>query len=265
MKILLQSLLILTFVSTITLAQKNVGDDAPDFTYTSLANQQFKLSEMEGKVVYIFFFGANCPHCRSNGPVTENEIYQKFKNEENFVAVGIDTWNTSASAVAGFKNVTGISYALLLQGQKSLVDYYGNTSSYDRSVVISATGKIAYKGTGFVNSDFKEVNEAINEQLSLATSNENDVDLPGSVFLDQNFPNPFNPSTTISYTLDKSNEVSLKVYNMLGSEIVTLENGFKNSGEHTVTFDASGFSSGIYIYRLTTGSISLTKRMTLLK
>lgn len=144
----------------------NQGEPAPDFTYTSLNDTEVTLSDLQGKVVYIFFFGANCPHCRDNGPVTENEIYQTFKDDNNFVALGLDTWNTSAGTVQNFKNVTGISYTLLLNARQSLVDYYGNTSDYDRSVVISADGTIAYQGTQFVNKDTDTVISVIESELS---------------------------------------------------------------------------------------------------
>lgn len=142
------------------------GEAAPDFTYTSLDGMEFTLSDYEGEVVYIFFFGANCPHCRTNGPVTESKIYQEFIGNPNFTAVGLDTWNTSASEVESFKNVTGITYPLLLNARQSLVDYYGNTSAYDRSVVIDAEGKIAYMGTDFVNTDADKVVEVIREELA---------------------------------------------------------------------------------------------------
>ncbi|HCI71008.1 MAG TPA: hypothetical protein DHV30_10600, partial [Balneola sp.] len=100
-----------------------------DFTLTSLSNEQITLSDLKGKVVYIFFFGSNCPHCRDNGPITETDIYQNFKDEDNFVALGLDTWNTSAGEVNTFKNITGITYPLLLNARQTLVDYYGNSSA----------------------------------------------------------------------------------------------------------------------------------------
>ena len=265
MKIVKQiSLFILAF-STGVFAQVNEGESAPDFTLTSLSNEQITLSDLKGKVVYIFFFGANCPHCRDNGPVTETDIYQNFKDNDNFVALGLDTWNTSASDVNTFKNITGITYPLLLNARQALVDYYGNSSAYDRSVVIDINGNIAYKGTSFVNNDYEDVNESIEDELALATSNENENGLPNSILLKQNFPNPFNPSTTISYTLPEATNVSLDVYNMLGIQVISLQNGFKSAGKHTVTFDASSLSSGLYIYKLTAGATTLTKRMTLIK
>lgn len=152
--------------STSSNSDINQGEDAPDFTYTSLENEQVTLSNLQGSVVYIFFFGANCPHCRDNGPVTENKIYQNFKNNSEFVALGLDTWDTSAATVGNFKSTTGISYTLLLNARQSLIDYYGNTSDYDRSVVIAKNGSIAYQGTQFVNKDIDTVVDVIEEELS---------------------------------------------------------------------------------------------------
>lgn len=140
--------------------------DAPDFTYTSLGGNQYTLSNYVGNVVYLFFFGAECPHCKTNGSVTETDIYQEFNGNANFTAFGLDTWNESASAVENFKNVTGITYPLLLNAEQSLIDYYGNTTSHDRSVVIDGDGNIAYKGTVFVNTDVDTVREVIEEELA---------------------------------------------------------------------------------------------------
>ncbi|HCI70816.1 MAG TPA: hypothetical protein DHV30_09570, partial [Balneola sp.] len=80
-----------------------------------------------------------------------------------------------------------------------------------------------------------------------------------------NYPNPFNPTTEINFSLPESGEVSLKVYDMLGREVSTIVSSQMSAGTHSVTFDASFLSSGIYIYRLTSGSTTITKRMTLIK
>ena len=143
----------------------SIGKEAPNFTYTSLSGDSISLSDFKGKVVYLFFYGANCPHCRSNGPVTESAIYQMFKDDPNFIALGLDTWNTSVSDNSSFRATTGISYPLLLNARQSLIDYYGNASSYDRSVVIDADGAIAYQGSGFVNTDVNSVTETIQTEI----------------------------------------------------------------------------------------------------
>ncbi len=142
-----------------------VGRLAPDFSYTSLTGEEIMLSEFRGKVVYLFFYGAGCPHCRSNGPVTET-INQQFISNPDFVALGLDTWNLSTSQNISFRSATGITYPLLLNAQQSLIDYYGNSGAYDRSVVIDPEGRIAYQGSNFVNTDSDRVIAVIQEELN---------------------------------------------------------------------------------------------------
>lgn len=84
--------------------------------------------------------------------------------------------------------------------------------------------------------------------------------------LEQNYPNPFNPTTQITYSLEKSGSVTLKVYNVLGKEVATLvSNKVEAAGKHTVNFNGSDLSSGMYIYTLTSGNTVVSKKMMLLK
>ena len=84
--------------------------------------------------------------------------------------------------------------------------------------------------------------------------------------MNQNYPNPFNPSTTISFNLPTSMEISLKVYDLLGREVATLINNEQyTAGLNNVTFDASNLASGMYIYELTSANLSITKKMSLIK
>ena len=87
--------------------------------------------------------------------------------------------------------------------------------------------------------------------------------------LTQNYPNPFNPSTKISYSLPVASKVSLKVYDILGSEVATLVNDYKSAGRYNISFDASSnelrLSSGVYFYRLQAGDFVQTNKMILLK
>lgn len=101
---------------------------------------------------------------------------------------------------------------------------------------------------------------------SQATSiNETGEALPGSFTLSQNYPNPFNPSTVINYQIPVNTEVRLEVFNMLGQSVALLVNEQKVAGLHTVSFDASVLSSGIYIYRINTSSFNQTRKMLLIK
>ncbi|MCW8803506.1 MAG: C25 family cysteine peptidase [Ignavibacteriaceae bacterium] len=92
-----------------------------------------------------------------------------------------------------------------------------------------------------------------------------EVEIPLVYSLEQNYPNPFNPTTTIKYSIPKDGFVKLAVYNLLGEEITTLINNEQKAGRYEVIFDASLFSSGVYIYRLESKNFLSIKKMVLVK
>jgi hypothetical protein len=83
--------------------------------------------------------------------------------------------------------------------------------------------------------------------------------------LNQNFPNPFNPATTIRYSISKTSNVSLKVFDMLGREVQTLVHTMQAPGLYTVLLNAQGLGSGVYFYRLSAGTFTDTKKLLLIK
>lgn len=83
--------------------------------------------------------------------------------------------------------------------------------------------------------------------------------------MSQNYPNPFNPVTNLEFGISDLGFVSLKVYDILGKEIITLVNEKLSPGNYKVEFDGSGLTSGVYFYRLTVGEFTDTKRMMLVK
>jgi hypothetical protein len=86
-----------------------------------------------------------------------------------------------------------------------------------------------------------------------------------TIFQIRNYPNPFNPSTTIEFTLPKSEFVELKVYNILGKEVSTLVSNKLNSGNYTYTFDGKNLASGVYYYQISAGDFREVKKMILLR
>lgn len=90
-------------------------------------------------------------------------------------------------------------------------------------------------------------------------------ELPVEFTLLQNYPNPFNPSTVIQFGLPQAAEVRLEVFNMLGQRVALLENGRRTAGWHTIQFDGSGLSSGMFIYRIQTESWTQTRKMLMIK
>ncbi len=96
-------------------------------------------------------------------------------------------------------------------------------------------------------------------------STEEVENVPSECNLIGNYPNPFNPTTNISFNLPQEGKVSLKIYDLMGREVATLIDGIKPAGHHSVVWDATDSPSGIYFYKLTIGNKTFTKRMTLLK
>ena len=89
--------------------------------------------------------------------------------------------------------------------------------------------------------------------------------IPEQILLYQNQPNPFNPVTTIRYSLSTSQYVVLKVYDVLGNEVATLVNEYKTPGNYAVNFDATDLTSGIYLYQMKAGKNIQTRKLMVLK
>jgi hypothetical protein len=103
-------------------------------------------------------------------------------------------------------------------------------------------------------------------RFDAATSvKESGSDIPVKFELSQNFPNPFNPSTKINFSVAEPGNVKLSVYNVLGQQVAELVNGYRSAGSFVADFNASRLSSGMYIYTLESGAVKITRKMSLLK
>lgn len=129
-----------------------------------------------------------------------------------------------------------------------------STSGYMFEVNVSGNVVWSYNRGGEIARALRYSTEYIDDITDVEESEE----LPSEFKLSQNYPNPFNPATTISYTLHVSGYTTLKVYDVLGREIATLVNEFKQAGEHWVQFSANSLqlSSGVYFYTLRVGDSS---------
>ena len=128
------------------------------------------------------------------------------------------------------------------------------------------SGNLAYHNN--ITSGIPDSLENFIRSLSLLNTN-NEI-YTDKFILQNNFPNPFNPSTSITYSIPINSSVSLKVYSLLGKEILTLVNEVKTRGEYSVQWDAKNslgnkVPSGIYFYKLVTRDFTQTKKMILLK
>jgi hypothetical protein len=103
------------------------------------------------------------------------------------------------------------------------------------------------------------------DSINTSTTSVGDEKIISEYVLSQNFPNPFNPSTKISWQSPVSGWQNLKIFDMLGNEVVTLLDEYKTAGKYEVDFDAAELTSGIYFYQLKLGTFIQSRKMLLLK
>ncbi len=131
-----------------------------------------------------------------------------------------------------------------------------NGSTYAHQTKISSTGDIYYLS----NSTLLRINSSLS-----AVKEQNLNGVPNGFSLSQNYPNPFNPTTIINYSIPQESFVSLKVYDVLGNKVASLVSKERKSGKYSVTFNASGFPSGIYFYKLSINETVYVRKMIFLK
>lgn len=182
--------------------------------------------------------------------------------DESAVVSSLDEYNGEFFAGAGAQN-THL--------------YHWDNELKEWSSLASGTNDIVYRMAGlngklhipgwFTEAGGKPAYGFTTFDVETATTTEevNITEQSNQIELRQNYPNPFNPTTQISYSIPRSENVVVEVFNVMGQRVVTLFSGRQSPGLHSVTFDASSLSSGIYIYRLTAGNITETKKMLLVK
>lgn len=183
---------------------------------------------------------------------------------------GVNYSVTTSPGTSGF--ITGIEGdSLNWWAIRSDANIYRSTNSS-----VSWTNAYTQSGTVFNDIDFDlntgcpigwaVGNNGIIAKMSLITEVLNINSLVPSKFkLNQNFPNPFNPATNINFSIPKSGLVTLKIYDMNGSEVAVLVNEVKTAGNYLVGFNAADLPSGAYFYRLESDNISETRKMLLIK
>ncbi len=166
--------------------------------------------------------------------------------------------NSSAIGAGELKIVAGASSYT----QFSIpINYFGTGSPDSTAIVVTiiptSGSSYTHAGSTFKVDDFSFA--------GVTGVSKSDGTTPLMYALGQNYPNPFNPTTVIRYQLPASSQVSLKVYDVLGREVASLVDAEKNAGIHSVTFDGSNLSSGVYFYRLQAGNFSAMKKLMLVK
>lgn len=229
--------------------QDNTGSSL--FTHTAARN----VSSYNTQQITFFF--------RAEGMENGEDFWVRYYNGT--------AYQTVATLVAGTNFVNGTFYSVTVTLQRASYTFPTNArlrfqcdaSANDDDVYID---EIVWQATTSVLSTIGDEPfiAVARRDSGVPTLESSTRSLPGTS-LEQNFPNPFNPRTTIAFNLAAEGNVSLDVYDVAGKRVASLVDGVKSAGHHTIDFDASGLSSGIYFYRLIAGGIVEQKKMVLLK
>jgi hypothetical protein len=182
-----------------------------------------------------------------------------LSSDGNTAIVGGPGDNSLAGAAWIFTQTGGVWSQ---QGTKLVGTGAAGKANQGECVSLSSDGSTAIVGGWMDNSD---AGAAWIYTRGSSSVDELGGEVPQQFGLEENYPNPFNPSTTIRYELPKSSTVRLSVMNVLGQEVSVLVNERRDAGVHEVKFDGSNLASGVYIYRLWAGDFVATKRLLLLK
>ncbi|KAB2847004.1 MAG: T9SS type A sorting domain-containing protein [Melioribacteraceae bacterium] len=188
---------------------------------------------------------------RAGGIAIKHQLYKLI-----YIIGGFDEGSGSLASVEIFRPADEGGAALLLEGPKL---------NYKRKNLMAVYYDKTFYVFGGEDSNGKLVPyvERLDPQLTTIADEQNKI--PSTFSLSQNYPNPFNPTTVIKYQIPEYSFVNLKIFDILGNEVIELVNENKHTGYYEVHFNAKDLTSGVYFYRLTAGKFSETKKMVVVK
>ena len=202
---------------------------------------------------------------RAADPIAEPGFIQNPVNIDSIKAFLLGRWATGANVSWAYDPASDVQQIWPMNEDYS----YTNTTLKTAAMANLPLGDLAHwwpaqYATWKAQSNTEHA--TITNWLTNGTSSVKELPgIPNVFDLSQNYPNPFNPTTTIEYSIAKSEQTSLEVYNILGEVVATLFNGIQQPGRYAATFDGGKFASGVYFYRLRAGNNVLTKKFVLMK
>lgn len=141
----------------------------------------------------------------------------------------------------------------------------GGQNSLNESFIMNGTVGKAFIGKSVSVNNHQYSGFWYVYKADIGTPVENEETFPTEFKLQQNYPNPFNPSTMIKFSVPERSNVLIKIYDILGGEVATIVNEEIEAGWYTRVFNATGYSTGVYIYRMQAGNYTQTRKMLLIK
>ncbi len=234
---------LLTLISLSAYSQ-GVGDAAPDFTVDLDDGGTFTLSDYEGKVVMVFFFGNACPYCVESGPLVQG-IYNSYKDDPDFVAIGLDTWDSSSDveSVTDFRNSVGITFPLAIKANSVKVQY---SYTYDRIMVIDKSGVIQRKANTSASNDI-DASSNIIQALLIGETVTSVESVSGQVSTISMYPIPASDVINASFYLENSSEVQFVISDISGKTRKSVRYNLE-AGSQKLVVDTGELEQGLYFY-----------------
>jgi hypothetical protein len=217
-------------------------------------------------------FFPNAALFTTTGPVIVDSTSTRRLTGEN---VRVDLWLRSAGKDSAIPDVIGVlrtkdprvkailsntrGYGAIAPGERKMASYAFTVDTSIHSADLAFTVEVTSNGILYWVPEATAKLRPTTGMIASAPL------IPEQYRLEQNFPNPFNPTTVIRYHLPAATHVTLTVYDLLGQEVVVLMNGRMDAGVYEMPFDGSGLSSGVYLYRISAGGFVQTKRLMLLR
>ncbi len=197
------------FISSTTHAQYQVNDVVSDFTLQGFDGTDITFSDYRGDVVLLTFWWFACPPCQQEAPVIQTELWEKYK-DRNFqvLSIGFKEQLDTAELWVGLYLIT---HLVVIDEGDVFASYSGSLafSAFPHNAIVSADGRLIYSEVAF---DLEALDEIIDSNTTIAVSIEDDlVNLPDNIKLHNAYPNPFNPSTTISFDLNSQSTLNLNL------------------------------------------------------
>jgi hypothetical protein len=253
------------------------GDASSIFTYLNGPNiAGIKAAKNDYKVVYLGFCFEQIPTSEARDTLISRII--NYSGVEPMVLPSAPVLVSPANSQV--IDSSSVSF-VWLQSQPQVYKYeieLDTTDQFTNPIVNSDITDTTFFFSGLLSNKnywwrvkaqnpagWSEFSEARSFSTLFVGIDDGESQLPTKFSLEQNYPNPFNPTTIIAYTIPQESQVSLKIYDMMGREVVELASGRQTIGSYNVEFDASSLASGTYFYKLTAGEFISVKKMLLLK
>ena len=261
------SLLLAVLISSTAHAQYRVGEVVSDFTLQSYDGGMISLFDYSGDVVLLTFWWFACPPCQQEAPIIQTELWEKYK-DRNFQVFSIG-FRESLDNAELWVALYLLTHIVVIDEGSVFESYSGSLafSAFPLNVIIGSDGRLLYSEIAF---DLETLDGIIDNNTIIVSIDDEQANIPYELALHPAYPNPFNPSTTISFDLNIRSTLNLKIFDQLGREIITLFSGTLERGKHSYIWNGRNkngkkVSSGIYFSQLQTGELHKVRKVTLLE